>query len=178
MIDEIRQSIHQRYHLHPKRRGEWELSSGVQLRTSARDSFGFSLDTEVIGTDIKPFAMLSDSPPSGIAQMCDAILVLNDQDNMSIFIIEQKGTKTRNYEAQMANGKFFSNWLISVCKNQGYGSGQSIEYIGLLLWGKRKSPRKGSTTHQGPSDLRHPLFEKSFDCNNMNLIPLDNLTTD
>lgn len=175
MIEPIRETIHQRYHLCPNEQGEWELNGGVRLRTSAQDSFGFSLDVNELDTDTKPFAAFSDSPPYGIAKMCDAILVLCDRSKLSIFIVEQKGAKTRNYEDQLANGKFFCEWLISLCSYHNYIGDKSIEHIGLLVWGKRKSPRKGSTTHQDPTDLDHPLFEKSFDCNNMFEIRLDDL---
>lgn len=177
MIDTIRKIIHQQYHLCPNEQGEWELAGGVRLRTSAQDSFGFSLDINEIDTNEKPFAVFSDSPPQGIAMMCDAFVVLSDKSKLSIFIIERKGAKTRDYQGQLANGKFFCKWLISLCSHHGYTSDKLIEYIGLLVWGRRKSPRKGSSTHHIPSNLSHPLFEKSFDCNNMFEIPLDSLTS-
>ena len=170
-VETIKEIINERYHLHPNERGDWELGGGIRLRTSAQNSFGFSLDTNELDTDAKPLTVFSDSPPQGIAMMCDAIVMLCDKNKLSIFIIEKKGAKARNYQDQLANGKLFCEWLISLCSYHGYFGDKLIEYIGLLIWGRRKSPRKGSSTHQSPSELSHPLFERCFDCNNVLEIP-------
>lgn len=175
MIDMLRKSIKQQYYL-PQSGRDWELTdklaNTVKLRVPNRHSFGFSLDNQ----KNPPLAFFSANPPAHIAKMCDAIVALLCKGVLYFFIIEQKTGHKEDYQKQLANGKFFCQWLVSLYCHHGYCDADSVQYIGMLVWQPRQSPRKGGTAHQKPVSIRNPLFHKCFEEPNIQLIRLAHYT--
>ena len=169
MIDALRKSIKQQYHL-PRNGKDWELDADVKLRAPNRHSLGFSLDNH----EHPPLAFFSGNPPADIAKMCDAIVVLPHKDILYFFIIEQKTGNKGDYRKQLANGKFFCEWLVSLYCYYGYCDAASVRYIGMLVWKPRDIPRKGETAHRKPEPIEFPLFDWCFEERNNDLIMLAN----
>ena len=111
--------------------------------------------------------------------MCDAILALDDKEVLYLFIIEQKTADAGEYDQQLANGRLFCEWLISLYRQHGYcRQQQRFEFIGLLVWEPRPTPRKGGTAHQPYESARRPLFARFFNLRNESLIHLRDLIGD
>ncbi len=141
----FQQTIHKTLQLNKKGR-DWSLNEKPQITMKApsQHSLGFSLDCNP-----GPFASLFNArPPLGIAKMCDAIIVLSYKNKDYIFVIEQK-TKCRNdYKKQLANGKYFCDWLLTLLKEYGHYDGEVI-FIFLLCWQPRENfPPKGTSHHR------------------------------
>ena len=171
LTDRLKETIAPRYHL-PRENRDWLLDKGIRLRTPHRNAIGFSLDN----AEEPPLAFFSGSPPPDLAKMCDAILALDDKEVLYLFIVEQKTADAGDYAKQLANGRLFCEWLISLYRQHGYCSRQQrIEFIGLLVWEPRPTPRKGGTAHQPYESARSPLFARFFNLRNESLIHLRDL---
>ena len=172
MIEIIEKTIHETYWLDRQNR-DWLLDDDVKLRTPHRHSFGFSLDNQ----KVPPFSFFSESPPIGIAKMCDAVIAFLHLEKLYLFIVEQKTENPGEYQKQLANGKFFCDWLFSLYKRHGYCDDEPI-YIGLFIWQPRPSPRKGGTAHRSSASVvarSHKLFSCFFEITNMHNIYLGDL---
>ena len=138
----FQQTIHKTLQLNKKGR-DWSLNEEprITIKAPCRYSLGFSLDCEQYGS------LFGGNAPLDIAKMCDAIIVLSYKNKDYIFVIEQK-TKCRNdYKKQLANGKYFCDWLLALLKEHNHYNGKVV-FIGLLCWLPReKSLRKGETRH-------------------------------
>lgn len=168
MIDTLQQSIDERYYL-PRSGREWRLSDGVRLQDTSRQSFGFSLDNQ----ENPPLAFFSASPPARIAKMCDAIVALLHQDTLYFFIIEQKTSYRGDYLEQLANGKFFCQWLVTLYNYYDYCDADSVQYIGMLIWKPGPLPRKGGVFHRKPEAANSPLFDRYHEVRNNPVVMLD-----
>ena len=171
LTDRLKETIALRYHL-PREGPDWLLAKGIRLRSPHRHSLGFSLDN----ARKPPLAFFSGSPPPDLAKMCDAILALDDKEGLYLFIVEQKTADSGDYDKQLANGRLFCEWLISLYRQHGYCSKQQrIEFIGLLVWEPRPTPRKGSTSHQPYEPAKRTGFPRFFNLRNESLIQLRDL---
>lgn len=172
MIDLLQNSIKQQYYL-PRNGKDWELADSVKLRAPNHHSFGFSLDNQ----ENPPLAFFSASPPTHIAKMCDAIIALLDKGILYFFIIEQKTSHEEDYRKQLANGKFFCEWLVSLYCHHGYCDPASVQYIGMLVWQPRPSPSKDGTRRRKPEPINFPLFgNQCFEERNNQMIKLARYT--
>ena len=130
LIELFQRSIGNEFHLDREDRN-WLLQDNnckISLRVSNRNSLGFSLDHK---SQPSPFPFFSSKPPSGIAKMCDAIIALSYKDKAYIFVIEQKTNNQDSYKKQLANGKYFCDWLLMLLKEHKHYSDTPI-FIGLL----------------------------------------------
>ncbi len=141
MVETIKKTISECYYLQREDRN-WFLENNVRLRVPNKNSLGFSLDNK----QKPPFAFFNDKPPLHVAKMCDAILALSSREKFYLFIIEQKTSNLDQYEKQLANGKYFCDWLFSLYKEHGHYLADPV-YIRLLIWQPRPLPRKGTTSH-------------------------------
>ena len=174
MIDTVKKAIHGRYTNNDQikmRRGAWVIDKDIRIDTSEYNSFGFSLDNETN----RPFAFLKNSPPKHIAKMCDAIIIFGDGDTLYIALIEQKTGDSEGNDKQLANGKFFCEWMVSLCKKHDYYDYKSIKYFGLLVWEPTDHPLRGETTYRPPEAQSSALFDKFFDLANVHRIYLKDL---
>ena len=172
VIDTLKRVIDSQYHL-PRQQRDWCLANNVRIRAPNRNAIGFSLDNE----SSRPFGFLGNSPPEHIAKMCDAIIAVIHKKQAYLFVIEQKTSNKGDYKRQIANGKLFCDWLISLCRYHGYIPNESVKYIALLVWQPRTTPPKGMTTHRQPKQApSHPLFERVVDERNNPLVQLQRLT--
>ncbi len=138
----FQQTIHKTLQLNRKGR-DWSLNEEPTIRIKApcRYSLGFSLDCEQYGS------LFGGNAPLDIAKMCDAIIVLSCKNKDYIFVIEQKTRYKDGYKKQLANGKYFCDWLLALLKEHNHYNGKVV-FIGLLCWLPReKSLRKGETRH-------------------------------
>ena len=174
MIDTVKKAIHGHYTNNDQikmSKGAWVIDKDIRIHTCGYSSFGFSLDNETH----RPFAFLKDSPPKHIDKKCDAIIIFADDDTLYIAIIEQKTGHPDGHDKQLANGKFFCEWMVSLCKEHGYYNHKAIEYFGLLVWEPRAQPLKGETTYNSPEAQSSALFDKYFDAANVHRIYLRDL---
>ena len=171
-IDAIRRAIHGRYGIQ-KKGPTFVLAKGIRVHVNGKSSFGFSLDSE----EHPPFSFLRDSPPKHLAKMCDAIIVFESSGGLYFAVIEQKTGDPADYDKQLANGKFFCEWLMSLCREHGYTHNETITYLGVLVWEPRPIPLKGSTTHRNFQASHHRLFDKFFDLQNETDIDVDLLAS-
>ena len=174
MIDIVKRAIHGRYTNNNQikmRRDNWLIDNGIFIYTNGYSSFGFSLDNEAN----RPFAFLRNSPPKHIAKMCDAIIIFADGDTLYIALIEQKTGDPGEHNKQLANGKFFCEWLVSLCKEHDYYDYKNIEYFGLLVWVPTNVPFRNETAYQPPEAQSSELFDKFFDLANVDQIRLKDL---
>lgn len=171
LTDRLKRTIAPRYYL-PWDDRDWLLDKGIRLRSPHGNAIGFSLDN----AREPPLAFFSNSPPRDVAKMCDAILALDYREVLYLFIIEQKTANSGDYDKQLANGRLFCEWLISLYRQHGYCSKQQrIEFIGLLVWEPRLTPRKGGTSHQPYEPAKRPGFPRFFNLPNESLIQLRDL---
>ena len=124
-----------------------DINTNIQARSPHQHSIGFSLD--VPGSQQKPLAFFSSRPPQGLAKMCDALIAVVDQSKLYLFAIEIKSGNKDDYRKQLANGRHFWRWLITLCKEHGYLLLKPEPlYIAVLIWKLRKKQvRKGATAH-------------------------------
>ena len=170
LINTISNTIRGRYRLqYGKER--WSLADGVRIYASEENSFGFSLDNP----QNPPFAFLSNTPPEHTAKMCDAIIVQLNDKAIYFFVIEQKTGYEGDYEKQLANGKFFCKWLVSLLKYHGYLKDIGVKYIGLLVWKSRQSPTREGTSHESIRHEDHPLFPLCYSVENKSNFSLQEL---
>ena len=172
MIDVVESTIRGNYRI-PKSGSTFVLANDVRVRTNNSKVFGFSLDNVAL----RPFAFFKDSPPQHLAKMCDAIIIFESGQDLYFALIEQKTGHQSDYEKQLANGKFFCEWLVSLCKEHGYCDYQTIKYLAALVWEPRDIPLKGGTTHALPEAYPHRLFDKFFDIQNETDIYIDQLAS-
>ena len=161
LINTISNTIRGRYRLQYGRES-WPLADGVRIYASEENTFGFSLDNP----QNHPFAFLSNTPPEHIAKMCDAIIVQLNDDTLYFFVIEQKTGYEGDYEKQLANGKFFCEWLVSLLTYHEYLSDIRVEYIGLLVWKPRQSSTREGTLRESIRVEYHPLFPLCYSIEN------------
>ena len=161
MINTISNTIHGRYRLQYRNEG-WSLDAGARIYASNENTFGFSLDNP----QNPPFAFLSNTPPEHIAKMCDAVIVLLNDDALYFFVIEQKTGYEEDYKRQLANGKFFCEWLVSLFAYHEYLRDIRVEYIGVLVWKPRQPPRRGGTSHQIIRPEANSLFSMCYSVEN------------
>ena len=171
VIDTLKKVIDSQYRL-PRQNGDWCLSNNVRIRPPNSNTIGFSLDNQTN----PPFPFMSNRSPKHIAKMCDAMIAVIHKKQAYLFVIEQKTSNKGDYKRQIANGKFFCDWLISLCRYHGYIPNESIKYIALLVWEPRPTPPKGLTSHTKPTQaLSHPLFNRVVDERNNPLVQLQSL---
>ena len=171
VIDTLKNVIDSQYYL-PREQRDWCLANNVRIRAPNRNTIAFSLDNE----KNPPFAFMSTSPPEHIAKMCDAMIAIIHKKQAYLFVIEQKTSDKGDYKRQIANGKLFFDWLISLCCYHGYIPNESIKYIALLVWEPRPTPPRGMTTHRQPKQApSHPLFHRVVAERNNPLVQLQSL---
>ena len=161
MISMLTGSIDPCYHLQRDSR-DWILADNVKIRAKDRHSFGFSLDN----SRNPPLSFFSRNPTEHIAKMCDAIIAQLDDDVLYFLVIEQKSGNKDDADKQLANGKFFCQWLISLYDCHGYWDVRKVEYIGLLVWRPRRSEDKDGTSHRAMQPQTHPLFSRYYSIEN------------
>lgn len=175
MIDVVRNAIHGHYQMKEKRNALLldNDTKTIRVHTNSKNSFGFCLD------DAKrpPFQFFKPSPPEHLKKMCDAIIIFEGGQTLYFTLIEQKTGDPAEYDRQLANGKFFCEWLVSLCREHGYCLHTNISYFGVLVWEPRLMPLKGSTTHSLPEACPHRLFDKFFDLQNQTDIDIDQLVS-
>lgn len=174
-INALKSAIVGKYRLRPVK-GGWRIkdqfTTAVKLVASPENSFGFSLDKD--DPKNRPFRFFTNSPPRGVARMCDAIVALHYGGKLYFFIIEQKTAHEGDFENQLANGKFFCEWLVNVLGHYDHCNPATVEYIGLLVWEPYPMPSKQTTSPPAVSQIRHPLFgERCFEAANETSIPLE-----
>ena len=174
-IDTLTRTIRKEYHLRRESR-DWILPDKIQnqeikVRAPNRNSIGFSLDNR----QSPPLAFLGNNPPEHIAKMCDAIIVHLVNDTLYFFIIEQKTGSKEDCNRQLANGKFFCEWLVTLYQHHGYWPAEKVKYIGLLVWKPRPSPRKKRTSHQKLLPEKHPMFSIYYSIPNRTSFSLQDL---
>lgn len=160
MIEAIKKTIHENYWLDREDR-DWFLDDNVKLHAPHRHSVAFSLDNR----KKPPFGFLGGNPPAGVAKMCDAIVALFDGGKLYVFIVEQKTQNLDEHEKQLANGKFFCDWLFSLYREYGHCNEEPV-YIGLLVWRPRERPGIGQMTHRIGETRKHKLFADFFEIRN------------
>ncbi len=161
LIETVRKAIHGRYQI--KRKGtSLLLEKGIKIHATGKPLFGFSLDNE----EYPPFRFFKESPPKHLSKMCDAIIVFESDGTLFFAIIEQKTGYPSDYGRQLANGKLFCEWLVSLCKEHGYIKDEIVDFLGVLIWEPRPIPLKGSTVHTIPQAHQHRSFERFFDIQN------------
>ncbi|NKC13561.1 MAG: hypothetical protein GKR94_15620 [Gammaproteobacteria bacterium] len=173
VIDIIRDTIGSRYHLLRNDR-DWivQNEARVEIRSPHKHSMAFCLKH---AKEEKGLAFFSASPPKHLAKMCDALIAVSHANTLYLFAIEVKTAHKDDYKKQLANGKYFWDWLIALFREHGYLN-ETVQHIGLLIWWPReKSVRKGTTTHAG-SRLKKvtskSLFDLKFEARNIGRIQL------
>ena len=163
MVEIIKETIRGGYELDRPGGRDWILDNNVKIRAPHRHSFGFSLDNP----GKPPLAFFSGSPPKNIAKMCDAIVALSHREKLYLFLVEQKTANLDQCQKQLANGKFFCDWLFSLYKWHGYCTNDPV-YIGLLIWQPRPLPQKEETAYRAVEVKRkaHNLFTCFFEIRN------------
>lgn len=138
------QSIDKKFHLKRQEKG-WTIEgkTNVQIRVPTNKSVGFCLEDRG-GNNPFPFF---GNPPKHIAKMCDGIIALSHKDKDYIFVIELKSSHTDDYEKQLKNGQYFCEWLLTSLRAYGHYK-EEVHFIGLLCHEPRKTPPKGTTSHQ------------------------------
>ena len=158
---------------------DWLIKdTNIQVRSPHRHGMGFFLD--VPGSEQRPLAFFSSSPPQGLAKMCDALIAVVDQNKLYLFAVEIKSGNKDDCCKQLTNGRHFWHWLIALCKEHGY---QPLKpeplYIAVLIWKPRKKQvRKGATAHRSNSGIKAAIqkgFDARFEIQNHNLIILREL---
>ena len=145
MLDVLKACIKKTYHLKRDAR-DWLLEENgktIKLRSPGNKSLGFSLDHK----ESSPFQFFGESPPKGVAKMCDAIIMLSHNNRNYVFVVEKKTAHRDGYAKQIANGRHFCNWLFALLQEHGHYNGD-LSYIGLLVWESRRSPDKEPTSHR------------------------------
>ena len=95
--------------------------------------------------------------------MCDAIIAVWFKEGFYLFIIEQKTAHTGDYQKQLANGRHFCNWPISLYEEHGYLPVNPV-YISLLIYQPRqRTVDKGTTTRCGNGIDRAKTTIEGFD---------------
>ena len=84
--------------------------------------------------------------PSTLPKCAMPFIALSHEENLYLFIIEQKTANPDAYKKQLTNGKLFCDWLCALFREHGYLDDDPT-FIGLLVWQPRPSPSKGTTTH-------------------------------
>lgn len=141
------QSIDKKLHLKRKQKC-WQLSENkvtIEFKMPNRKSLGFSLDA---GKAKDVFGFFAGDPPTGVAAMCDGIIVLNYKKQTYVVLLEQKTKCKGEYRKQLINGWYFCQWLFSLLKEHKHYSGE-IKYIGLLCR-VRQNIIKGESAHSEP----------------------------
>lgn len=142
------QSIDKKLHLKRKQKC-WQLSENkvtIEFKMPNRKSLGFSLDA---GKAKDVFGFFAGDPPTGVAAMCDGIIVLNYKKQTYVVLLEQKTKHKDEYRKQITNGWYFCQWLFSLLKEHKHYSGE-IKYIGLLYRVRQNNASKGASTHSEP----------------------------
>ena len=160
----LKKTIDKKLHLQQNQQG-WlihDKNINIQVRVPHRHSMGFSLD--VPDSKQKPLAFFSISPPRYLAKMCDALIAFVDKHKLYLFAIEIKSANKGNYRKQIANGRYFWCWLITLCKEHGYLPLKPEPlYIAVLIWKPRKKQvRKGATTHTNNHGIESATEEEGF----------------
>ncbi len=175
----FKETINQKLHLEKKKDKSWSLKDipEITIRTPSQNSFCFSLDCRS-----SPLSALFKSSSQGITKVCDAIIVLSHKDKTYIFIVEQKTQTKRDYEKQLANGKYFCDWVLALLKEHCKYNGEVV-FIFLLCWehGKKWLP-KGESQHRNtpkgepfgsdglPQDVKNGLFYEVKNDGDINLL--------
>lgn len=175
MIDAVKKAIHGRYGMTRKRFGFVldQDTKNITIYINPKESFGFCLDNE----DNPPFHFFRASPPKHLSKMCDAIVIFERGQALYFTLIEQKTGDPAEYDKQLANGKFFCEWLVALCQEHDYCASKTISYLGVLVWEPRPIPLKGTTTHPLPEACPHRLFDKVFDIQNQTTIDIEQLVS-
>ena len=175
MIDTLKKVIHGRYHMRKKTNMVIldNDTKPIKLFTGRNEAIGFRLDN----ADHPPFAFFGNNPPKSLTKMCDAIVILATRKELYCTLVEQKTGNSEGYETQLANGKLFCQWLVSLCQEHGYWNHSNISYYGLLVWEPLPIPMKGTTVPLSVKSSPHRLFDKFFDLQHQTEIHVDELIT-
>ena len=114
---------------------------------SSADFAGFSIKMEQV-------EFLRVNPPSGIAKMCDAILVIEHKGKSFVIAVEMKTNNRSDYRKQIKNGWRLCQWLIELLKDHGHFK-RNVKYVGILLW----QPNPGQLTKG--ATVRKEAIERS-----------------
>ena len=176
-IEILGKTIDENIHLQRDKR-DWLISENINIRVRSphHHSMGFSLDAP----KQKPLAFFSDQPPPHLAKTCDALIAVFHKEKLYLFAIEAKSANKGDYRKQLANGRHFWRWLITLCKEHEYLPLQSEPlYIAVLIWEPReKQVRKGTTAHRSNSGINIDAqdgFIVQFKIQNRSLIRLHDL---
>lgn len=122
-----------------------------------QDFFAFKLDHAK--QTKSPYWLFSDCSPTGVAKMCDGIVVFRNQGNIYIALIELKGTRKDNADRQLSNGKITCEFLIQLFKEY-YPETITPKYGAFILYKPRKSPDKPNMTYAN----KHPVSQLKSHC--------------
>ena len=108
--------------------------------------------------------------------MCDAIIAQSYEENLYLFVIEQKTENPDYYRKQLTNGKLFFDWLCALYRKHGYMD-KTPTFIALLIWEPRLSENKGTTAHDSDDgvdelDMSDSHFHHGFQAKNQRNISL------
>lgn len=179
MIDIIEKTIHSRYHLDRDAK-QWLIQEGqqiVRLKTSDRQSFGFSLENR----RNPPLAFFGDAPPEDIAKMCDGMLAVVHGTRLYLLAIELKSGYKDDARKQLANGRLFWCWLMELYREYGHlPTSIEVFYVSLLAWQPREeSSLKETSTHSARNELQKlpkvDGFNACFEARNQEDISLADL---
>ena len=152
LVDLFQQTIDSQYRLNREGK-DWQLNDAQQqtitFRAANQHSLAFSLDVAKGSKKTEPLAFFSGQPPSGIAKMCDAMLICQHQQQDYLFLIELKTNHKEDYKKQLMNGKLFCEWLLQLYKEHDHTDKTPV-VVGLLIYFPRRSPAKQGTSHRAP----------------------------
>ena len=109
--------------------------------------------------ELKDIKLFSDSPPFGVAKMCDALFIVRHLKKNTVIAVEMKANDEGQYVEQIQNGCRLCKWLVQLFEDHGHFAGKpkDINYLGLLVWQTNPSqPLK----HPIDGDRERPQFLK------------------
>lgn len=171
MVSVFDKAIHNNYRLQPKKK-RFIFERDVEVHPGGLETYGFKLDKQ---GDSRPFPFFKDSPPLHVAKMCDGIFVFADGPKLFCALIEQKGQDEKEFERQLANGKLFCQWLVSIFQQHKHIPPAAVTYVGVLVWEPTPFEQKDLTAYTKPKALPHDLFHKFFKIENEKVLYLVDL---
>ncbi len=179
MINLIRRTIARRYHLKCEQ-NRWEIrekTRSIRLLASGGQSFGFSLDDP--DPENSPLAFFGGSPPKYITKICDGMVAVLHRGQLYLFSVEVKTADRSGAKKQLLNGRLFWRWLMNLYEAHDHlPESLTVSHISLLAWRpRRKTPRKGGTSHSNNENLEKlpkadDGFDACFEARNLANIPL------
>ena len=129
------------------------------FKSPVRATTAFRMETH----KLKIFA---DSPPEGIAKMCDAVFGIHYKNKDYLIIVEVKTRNKDKYKKQLINARLFCQWQVALLQEHGHIEIEP-QYVGLLIWQPNPSQiPKGTTTYsQNKPDEqmgKMPIYSHNF----------------